>query len=73
MTTKPKKHEEEKRPKKEAKDRYLACTVARDTAAPGYRIVIQCDGVPDVVLIELGDVPTVPVIHATGATNARVT
>jgi hypothetical protein len=49
------------------------CELVRDFDFPGYRIVIRCEGHPDVVLLELGDVPTVPVIHSLGSSNARIT
>ena len=48
------------------------CELVRDLTTPTVRIVIKCEGEPDIVLLDLGAPPDQPVIHATGSSNASL-
>jgi len=48
------------------------CEQVRDLTVPRVRIVIKCEGEPDIVLLDLGAHPEQPVIHATGSSNASL-
>ena len=67
-------HKEEPAPAPAAKpDDEKECQVIRDLSAAGARILIRCEGVPDIVLLEIGEIaPGVPILHAEGSSNIRV-
>jgi hypothetical protein len=42
------------------------CLLVRDLSVPGYRVVIKCDGEPDVILIDAFERPEQPIIVTAG-------